>query len=334
MDSLLCCYFPTKVIFVDDDEGVLKSINSFINHDIANYDFFTNPHAALKVINSSISTDFITASISSPEAKIYELYKAMHNAKRHEEVSTVIVDFQMPAMNGLEFCEKIKNPYIRKILHTGVADENIAVQAFNKGIIDGYIKKQDFNKEKIVNEFIHTSQLTYFKMLTDVLVGSVYKEINSTNPEETAFYDPVFIQYFDELVKKHNICEYYLNETVGGFICLSRKGELSTLYAFTAATLEDNQINTYATLRDLIDLEAPSYAALIKDIEEDRKTMCFPFYGESCMDIDVDNWKNHIYSLDIIEGNQPYYVVYVSHPGLEKKLNLYSFDQSQEERGE
>ncbi|AIK95703.1 response regulator [Candidatus Odyssella acanthamoebae] len=332
MNSLLCCYFPTKVIFVDDDEGVLKSINSFINHDIANYDFFTDPYKALEVINSSIPTDFITSSISSPEAKIYELYKAMHNAKRHEEVSTVIVDFQMPAMNGLEFCEKIKNPYVRKILHTGVADENVAIRAFNKGIIDGYIKKQDFDKEKVVNDFIHTSQLAYFKTLTDVLVGSAFKEINSINPEETAFYDPVFIQYFDELVKKHSICEYYINEVVGGFICLSRKGELSTLYAFTAETLEDNQINTHATLRDLIDLENSDYAALIKDIEEDRKTMCFPFYGKGWVDINSHNWKNYVHTLEVIEGNHPYYVAYIPHPGFEKDLNLCSFEHSQQAR--
>jgi CheY-like chemotaxis protein len=332
MNSLLGCYFPTTVIFVDDDRGVLKVTNSFLNDDVANYDFFTDPYKALDLINRSISTDFITSNLSSSEARIYEMYKTMYNAKRHEEVSTVIVDFQMPAMNGLEFCEKIKNPYIRKILYTGIADEDLAVQAFNKGLIHSYIKKQDPNKSKVINDFIQTSQVAYFRTLTDVLVGSVFKEINSTNPEETAFYDPIYIKYFDELVKKHSIGEYYINEVVGGFICLSRKGELSTLYAFTAETLEDNQINTHATLRELIYLEDPTYAALIKDIEENRKTMCFPFYGESLIDIDVHNWKNHIHSLDLIEGNQPYYVAYVSHPGLVKNLNLYSFEQSQEAR--
>ncbi len=332
MNSLLCCYFPTTVVFVDDDRGVLESLNLFVNDDVASYEFFTDPYKALESINRSISTDFIASNISSSEARIYEMYKAMYNAKRHEEVSTVIVDFQMPAMNGLEFCEKIKNPYIRKILYTGIADEDLAIQAFNKGLIHGYIKKQDSNKSKIINDFIQTSQVAYFRTLTDVLVGSVFREINSLSPKETAFYDPVFIKYFDELVKEHNICEYYINEVVGGFICLSSKGELSILYAYTAATLEDNQINTHATLRDLIDLGDSRHASLLKDIEENRKTMCFPFYGEVFMDVNVHNWKNHIHSLEVIEGNQPYYVAYVSHPDLEKMVDLYSFEKSQQAR--
>ncbi|WP_010302140.1 response regulator [Candidatus Odyssella thessalonicensis] len=332
MNSLLCCYFPTKVVFVDDDGGVLKVINSFLDDDVASYDFFTDPYKALDLINSSVPTDFIASNISSSDTRIYEIYKAMYNPRRHAEVSTVIVDFQMPAMNGLEFCERIKNPYIRKILFTGVADEDLAIQAFNKGLIHGYIKKQEPNKAKVINDFIRTSQIAYFKTLTDVLVGSILKEINSTNPNETAFYDSVFIKYFEELIKEHKICEYYLKEPVGGFICLSRKGEVSTLYAFTAETLEDNQINTYATLGEFIDLEDPSYADLIKDIEEDRKTLCYPFYGKGQIEINAHNWKDYVHTLDILEGNQPYYVAYVPHPGLEKALNLYSFEQSQQEK--
>jgi CheY-like chemotaxis protein len=82
------------------------------------------------------------------EKKIHEIYKVIYNPRRYEEISTVIVDYDMPSMKGLEFCEKLQNPYIRKILYTGVAGEGLAIEAFNKGLIDGYIRKGDPNQMK------------------------------------------------------------------------------------------------------------------------------------------------------------------------------------------
>lgn len=212
----------------------------------------------------------------------------MYNPKRHEEVSTVIVDYEMPSMKGLEFCEKIKNPYLRKILYTGAADEGIAVKAFNEGIIDGYIKKQDPHKKDTINNLVRTNQLKYFQSLTNVLVGSIFKEITSKDPKETAFYDPAFINYFNRFVEKHNICEYYMNEIVGGFVCLSSQGEVSLLFTYTEQTLEENKINAYSVLNQVS--ADPHSAALINDIEEKRKALCFPFWGE-LLEITPQNWR-------------------------------------------
>ncbi|WP_010302010.1 hypothetical protein [Candidatus Odyssella thessalonicensis] len=47
MNSLLCCYFPTKVIFVDDNALFLQNSIPILDHDIASYEFFDDPLKAL-----------------------------------------------------------------------------------------------------------------------------------------------------------------------------------------------------------------------------------------------------------------------------------------------
>ncbi|WP_051908729.1 response regulator [Candidatus Odyssella acanthamoebae] len=174
MNSLLCCYFPTKVIFVDDSSSILRSLAPILDHNIATYGFFDNPYKALEFVNSFQGIDFLPSAFPSREQKSDEIYKAIFSPQRYEEVSSVIVDYEMPSMKGLEFCEKLQNPYIRKILYTGVADEKVAIEAFNKGLIDGYIRKQDESDDPslILNNFIRQSQLKYFKTLTDVSYGT------------------------------------------------------------------------------------------------------------------------------------------------------------------
>ena len=53
-----------------------------------------------------------------------------------------IVDYSMPAMNGLQALEKLEDWYGTRILLTGQADEQIAVKAFNYGLIEQFIPKQ------------------------------------------------------------------------------------------------------------------------------------------------------------------------------------------------
>jgi CheY-like chemotaxis protein len=67
---------------------------------------------------------------------------------REDEVSrfgltqVCVVDYSMPAMNGLEVLGELANWSGARVLLTGRADEQIAVNAFNDGLITQYIPKQ------------------------------------------------------------------------------------------------------------------------------------------------------------------------------------------------
>lgn len=53
-----------------------------------------------------------------------------------------VVDYSMPAMNGLQVLEELATWPGARVLLTGRADEQIAVQAFNSALIEQYVPKQ------------------------------------------------------------------------------------------------------------------------------------------------------------------------------------------------
>lgn len=53
-----------------------------------------------------------------------------------------VVDYSMPAMNGLEVLDELVDWPGERLLLTGRADEQIAVSAFNRGLIHQFIPKQ------------------------------------------------------------------------------------------------------------------------------------------------------------------------------------------------
>lgn len=61
----------------------------------------------------------------------------------YKNINVIISDQQMPGMTGVEFLSKVKyrNPEIIRIILTGHADLNSAIQAINKGEIYKYILK-------------------------------------------------------------------------------------------------------------------------------------------------------------------------------------------------
>lgn len=53
-----------------------------------------------------------------------------------------VVDYSMPAMNGIQVLEELLNWLGGRVLLTGRADEQIAVNAFNRGLIHQFVPKQ------------------------------------------------------------------------------------------------------------------------------------------------------------------------------------------------
>lgn len=53
-----------------------------------------------------------------------------------------VVDYSMPSMSGLRFLSELKGWQGSRILLTGRADEQIALSAFNRGLIEQFIPKQ------------------------------------------------------------------------------------------------------------------------------------------------------------------------------------------------
>ncbi|MDP3760786.1 MAG: response regulator [Ramlibacter sp.] len=62
--------------------------------------------------------------------------------ERYALARVCVVDYSMPSMNGLEALSELVEWPGSRVLLTGQADEQIAVGAFNRGLIDQFVPKQ------------------------------------------------------------------------------------------------------------------------------------------------------------------------------------------------
>lgn len=100
-----------NLLFVDDEEDIINALNDTFVDD---YNIFktTNPKEALEIV-------------------------------KKEEIALIISDQRMPEMTGSELLAEINEvkPETIRILLTGYADINAAVDAINKGAIHKYVDK-------------------------------------------------------------------------------------------------------------------------------------------------------------------------------------------------
>lgn len=218
MTYILPWQYPTTVVVLDDNRFFLESVEFVM--PIGNRFVYGTDHR--KVMTFLAETKNIDLNSSGAIWKENGVSQMLLNSKRSHEVSTIVVDYHMPAMNGLEFCENLKEYPCQKILLTANSDESIAIKAFNKGLINGYICKQDPNLETHLAEAISNSTSTYFK--------NKFIHNFSLDERETAPFMKKDIQSFlKDYLEQNSITEHYMIDQNGSSICVKNNGKLSRI---------------------------------------------------------------------------------------------------------
>ena len=240
-------FFPTTIVFVDDSADFLTNLSLQVDSRLA-CRLFDSPVEALAAINGndaapprtqdlfSLYRDRAEDALGSQvlNVDLDTIHREVCNEKRFERVSVAVVDFDMPEIDGIEFCRRIHNPMIKKILLTGKADERIAVKAFNDGVIDRFILKQEANVMSTLNRAIDEMQHAYFdeigRMLSDAVSIGAYGFLR----------DPLFAERFGQIRAALGIVEYYLCCKPDGILMLDFAG---TPYLLIVQTEEMVQAN-------------------------------------------------------------------------------------------
>lgn len=249
--TLPCCYFPSTAILVDDNEHFLESIVFKLSDKLA-YQLYDKPYQALEFLKdkykSCLTVDkWVALNAQNPVStethpiniNINAIYQELYNQRRFNEVSIVLVDYSMPSMNGLEFCQHIRDLPIKKVLLTGEADLDVAVKAFNEGIIDQFIRKDAYNFVGKVNQIIFELQKNYFQDFSSVI--SKILAVDPSYPLE----DANFIEFFEDVCKEKQIMEFYLFEKSGSFLLLDMEAKPWWLTVKTKNSLENLDWQNY-----------------------------------------------------------------------------------------
>lgn len=296
-------YFPTQVIMVDDDADFLEGISLMLDKDCS-YRLFQSASEALDCVNQSHQqatllqrcySNYKTGPLDSDSLShvdIGKLHEEIYNPARFQTSSTVVVDYSMPEMNGLEFLMSLKNPFIRKILLTGKADMELAIKAFNKQMIDQYIDKHDPRLKQTLNSAITSFRDQYFrssyKLLTDPIIASNH---------DAFLTDTAFQEFFRDICKNNGTVEYYMIDFPhAGYLMVDALGKRRCMIVYTEQALAEH-------VEWLEQIQAPE--ALVS---EARRGECLPGFDTSREDLDADadcikNWKSHYHpALRITSG--------------------------------
>lgn len=235
--------FPTTTLLLDDDDDFLSLIQKALNKEKTLIKTFTSSINALEFLdkNNHISLwgkswlktfpsedNFDNLKI---EIQLPKIFQVLLDQNRFYAITTIIVDYQMPE-NGIDFLKKISNLSIKKILLTGIADADTAIEAMELGLIDSYIKKHDKNIISKLNKTILQHRIDYFSSLTSTIIESInliYKNNELINN---------YCHVIDDIISRFNAVEYYLMDQNGSYTFLNKNGNKLDLLIKTKEQLE------------------------------------------------------------------------------------------------
>jgi len=300
------CYFPTTVLFVDDDPAFLFNIGFEMDSKIA-VKTCEKPGDAIKLLEHQFTIqDLFDKSAVYWDEKtsdnipanwvmktdIKNLYKEAYNSNRFSLISTLVMDYSMPGLNGAKLCEILRDNPVKKIMLTGAADHPVAVELFNAGLIDHFIVKDNSKMPQQLNLAIHEAKKTYFERASAPLIHSLPKGSSCLN--DIAFWH--FISHFFDA---HHFFEYYIVDESGSVLFIDYVGKPTWIVIKSAKEIEGLWSVAY-------DNEAP--ADVIKALEKKEKIPFF-FINED-EHVPVSDWVRYLHpAIPLPNLNDYYYAI-------------------------
>lgn len=303
--------FPTTVVFIDDEPNYIEHQFMKMGEKMP-IRTFTDPVKALNFLNHEYAVEPLFEQLQTPGEEMLDhvvtsvdlraIHRHMYCAERFAEISVIVVDYAMPTMNGLSMIRALRDDLnARIILLTGEAGNDLAVQAFNEGIIHEFILKSNKAHEdfgSMLEGAIRQQTALYFQQQTLQL-------LNANNSQAKALHnlltDPAFIEIFDECAAKQGCVEHYLCDSEGSFVLLNAEGN-STIFA-----LKDKQaMNDYLAIASNGD-NVPS--SVISALE--KCTQVPLFFRDSDFMVPPAKWMPYLHHATALNGknNQYYYAI-------------------------
>ena len=144
-----------------------------------------------------------------------------------------VVDYAMPAMSGLRVLGELTEWTGSRILLTGRADEQLAVSAFNRGLIEKFIPKQSPGLR------VHlTTVIQSLRQLPDERYQQLWRA--TLSPEQhDLLCDPLMAQALENLAQQHGWTEHVVMGAPFGMLALDDNGAVSWLQIEPADKLAD-----------------------------------------------------------------------------------------------
>lgn len=297
-------HFPSTVVFVDDSSLFLDSIKLSDEFNLKKIKTFTNPLEALKFFQNYqpilAETNFLSLCNEYEKSDLVghlptnidfaKLSNIFANRQIEDDVSVLIVDYDMPEMKGIELCEKLKHLPCKKILLTGALAEKEVISAFNEGIIDCFIRKNSENLMGEINIYIKLLMEKYYTEKSAALLSHL------ETGKKLHFSDAAFASFFSEWCQTNQITKYFIIDKFGNLRVEDKTGK-----AYNFVVYNDQTVNEFIALNLLVDEENE----FLQSISTKQR---LPFFGEQVngWDIESNEWENHLHPCNVVNGANKY----------------------------
>lgn len=299
--------FPTTLACVDDNALFLRYLTAQLEKTHA-VEVFDSPRACetfFKTYTEKTSKEEFLHHVAEGElydtmdhasvdlnfSKLVDLHKKAHKT---EEISVLIVDFDMPEINGIDLCSSLKKFPMKKILLTGTLELKQAIKALNDNVIDCYINKDNPELMQEIRSYVDILSQHYFIEKTHGLLNHLetHKKLHLS--------DEVFANFFAQWCLENQIKEHYVIDKEGTLLVINDKNMISYLVVATDQTLK-----AFLTLYD--DEE------FTKAHEKMKNNAFIPFFGPHVdpLQVDVALWEEYFYEPNILMGKEKYYWIVV-----------------------
>ena len=293
--------YPASVVLVDDDPEFCNQVQIFLQDSHYSSCLMSNSREEIEknrpkytVLENILRKEVIIES----EEESYETYPLnlsvknlrglSNNREKYNQISVLIVDYEMPGLNGIEFCrlfsESTDQP-VKKILLTGTADDQVAIEAFNEGIIDKFLKKKEKNLSWSLIQNLKECTEQFFTEFTKKMT------IFSGFEKNQFISDPAFITEFKTILDRNGIIEYYALDSYGSFLLKTNTGTFKIL-----ATYLPEQIDALLETEDFDTLPLE-----ILDKIKKHELVFYPPSPEGFTEKRLENWSDFIFPAQKIQ---------------------------------
>jgi CheY-like chemotaxis protein len=294
--GLSICYYPSTIVFVDDDPTLLQAVTEQVQ-DYAPCVAFTQADEAIAYIRSRAGKP----ALSLPEGESVNenlIYQSIYNTERYSDLALVVVDYQMPRKNGIQIAEAIHDLGIPVVLLTGEVDELVAVEAFNEDLIDAYFKKSTENLAERLAHKIFELQMRH-ALDRSLNITSVLSD-RKIQPLSSCFHDRAFISFFKHFLRTSQFVEYYLYRCPGDFLLLDRAGQPTWFVVRERREMDlMKQKIVDAHGRDFKTMEEQTLL-----LELDHYQRIAFFSHPSVLDGSIEDWTQYLYPCQQIESEE------------------------------
>lgn len=286
------CFYPMRKILLDDDCSYSQSI--LLKVHSKNFTAYNSPKEALNYLIHEYKPNLVRSDFLAKEQLLIDS-STQHSMnidigklqamlqQTHHDINVILVDYHMPEMSGINFLKEIRHLPIKKALITGENDYKIAVDAFNSGLVDAYLRKDDPDFPSKIHNIISELEWKYFSDLSSLI---------SDLPHFDFLRNVHFITMFKKLLQEENITSFCLTNTKGDFSLTNKANEKFHLSVISKSRLQNL-------------LTAAEDDGASDDVTEKLRTgKAIPFFGtKEYWEIPANEWDKFLYPAIQISGD-------------------------------